>query len=206
MAVSEIKKVKDNYDKMDTYIELNETCTKAIEEGNYFTVIILSYAMIEDRLLSLLHHLYLVDRNLTKPRPDTNVKDLVMEIMEINRAGKLNEYDFFKLSSKINLISKVIKNRNYNNLSKDVYDLLDKEIGIQEINEFLEKLRKWSKCRNEIVHGAFNKSKQDLLKEIKVQAKIGYDLSKQISKFVGKVKVKKKSIRLHYELKEPQYV
>ena len=194
-----IKKVETNYAKKDTYYELNKICQEALKENNCFTVIVLSYAMIEDRFLSFLYYLYLIDRNIEKPKPSPDIEKFVFEIMKSSRSN------FFNLSTKIEIITKIIKNKDCNYLSKDIYDLLDNSIGIEKVTIFLKKLTKWFTYRNDIIHASFNKSKKNLLETIEEQAKIGYDLSKQLSSFVNNIKYKNKSLRSQYELGKCQY-
>ena len=47
-----IKKVFNNSDKQLTYSMLNKKCKLALENKEYETVLLYSYAMIEDRLIT----------------------------------------------------------------------------------------------------------------------------------------------------------
>ena len=68
-----IKKVFNNSDKQLTYSMLNKKCKLALENKEYETVLLYSYAMIEDRLLSMLHHLYVINNNIYEVDQSMNI-------------------------------------------------------------------------------------------------------------------------------------
>ena len=70
-----IKSVECNKDKQETYRSLNRKCKTFFEEGNYEALLLYSYAMIEDRLLSMLHYLYVINRKSKKLVPEDNIED-----------------------------------------------------------------------------------------------------------------------------------
>ena len=58
MKKTEIDISTDNMSKHHTYQELTKKRDNSLKNENYVEAIAYSYAMIEDRLLSFLHHLY----------------------------------------------------------------------------------------------------------------------------------------------------
>ena len=61
-----IIKVTDNKDKQLTYQQLNKKLKQSLEVSNYHETINLSYAMIEDRLKTILDLLYIIENRNKK--------------------------------------------------------------------------------------------------------------------------------------------
>lgn len=62
-----IQRVSDNYEKQDAYRRLKGRRTKAINSDFWFEAILIDYAIMEDRLWSLLYYLgILANRDATK--------------------------------------------------------------------------------------------------------------------------------------------
>ncbi len=75
-----IIKVTDNKDKQLTYQQLNKKLKQSLEVSNYHETINLSYAMIEDRLKTILDLLYIIENHIFQIIWNKNLKK-IMEML-----------------------------------------------------------------------------------------------------------------------------
>lgn len=185
-----IKKVMDNIDKRLTYSVLNKKCKEALAKKEYETVIMYSYAMIEDRLLSMLHYLYIVNRNEDRLLPVDYIDNIIRPLLKYNLDADKNKiYKINNITTKIKLIRIFnILNAKHSNYINDGYKIIKKNIDLYEFGKYFEKLNKWIKIRNEIVHSSFNKNIDDLNNNIEKIAYEGYELAKKVSKYTNSIK------------------
>ena len=112
-----IKKVFNNSDKQLTYSMLNKKCKLALENKEYETVLLYSYAMIEDRLLSMLHHLYVINRYNDSILPNDYIDNIIRPLLgHNNKAEKSKVYKIYNITTKINII------KIFNKKNKDKYN------------------------------------------------------------------------------------
>ena len=110
-----IKKVINNKDKELTYKELNKKCKLALENKEYETVLLYSYAMIEDILLSMLHHLYVINRYNDSILPNDYIDRIIRPLLGYKSESDKNKlYKIKNISTKINLI------KLFNKKNKDI--------------------------------------------------------------------------------------
>lgn len=185
-----IKKVTDNKDKELTYRELNKKCKKALENKEYETVLLYSYAMIEDRLLSMLHYLYVIDRYSDSLLPYDYVDKIIRPLVGYNsESEKYKVYKIYNITAKINILN--VFNKNNKDLSQylnDCYRIIDNNIKVDKLNDYFKRLVKWKDIRNEIIHASFNKNIKDLNHKLKESSIEGYDLAREISKYTNLIK------------------
>lgn len=188
MSSVRIKQVKDNKDKQETYRSLNKKLTDAYKNNNYESVLLLSYAMIEDRLLSMLHYLYLIEDRNNKIYPCDLVDKIIRPILGFNiDSNKKDVYRIYNISTKLKLLKLVIKESD-NDYLNDCNRIIDYMIGLDEYHKFLKELEKWLKLRNEIIHASFNKNIIDLNDKLKYASNNGYELSKLSKSYTNKLK------------------
>ena len=191
-----IKKVINNKDKELTYKELNKKCKLALENKEYETVLLYSYAMIEDRLLSMLHHLYVINRYGDSILPNDYIDNIIRPLLgHNNEAEKSKVYKIYNITTKINLIKMFNKkNKDKHPYLNDCYRMIDSNIGIGKLSNYFKRLKKWTSIRNEIIHGSFNKNINDLNNHLKESSIEGYNLAKEISKYTNLIKDNHKQI------------
>ena len=191
-----IKKVINNKDKELTYKELNKKCKLALENKEYETVLLYSYAMIEDRLLSMLHHLYVINRYNDSILPNDYIDRIIRPLLGYKSESDKNKlYKIKNISTKINLIKLFNKkNKDISPYINDCYRMIDSNIGIGKLSNYFKRLKKWTSIRNEIIHGSFNKNINDLNNHLKESSIEGYNLSKEISKYTNLIKDNHKQI------------
>ena len=187
-----IDSVIDNQDKYHTYTELNKRRKKALEEGNYIEVVAYDYAMIEDRLLSILKHLKLIELNKKKQRYFIK-KELEKAFFEFyyskeEKGKKRNGPEIKNISTKIKIILLLLEYKKENESLKNMSFILKNVNEEIDLNKEKNILSKWCSKRDEIIHAMYNKNIQDFDKKIKDIAIEGKNISYTYSKISRIVK------------------
>lgn len=184
-----IEPVKDNISKQITYQELNKKCKQALKDNNYETVILLTYAMIEDRLLSFLHYMYIIDRNNNIYYPTKEIDTIIRPLLKYKEDSNIKQvYKIFNISTKLKILKLFTNNNSNIQYLLDCKNIIDINIGIDNYNKLLDDITTWIKYRNEIIHSSFNKDINDLNNKIISISKEGYRLSKLLSNYTNKIK------------------
>ena len=188
-----IKLSKDGYEKQLTYRELNKRRNQAQRNGNYVEMITFEYAMIEDRLLSILKHLNIVIIIKDKPTINNNLRDSFY-IMYYKNDDEHEDPKLYNISTKIKIIDLIFK-YNGDDLYFSTLSKVMKEIDMDiNINKLFKRLNKWLPKRNEIIHGMYNKNIDDFDKNINDIAIEGKEVSYEISRLCDSIKKKIKNI------------
>lgn len=194
--MNKIKSIENNIEKKQTYAILNKKNKIALENNEYETVILLSYSMIEDRLLSFLHYLDVINRNDHPIYLNDYIDNIIRPMLKYKEnTPKERVYKLNNISTKIKIIKLFLK-KDESGLFyiKDCNSIIEKNIGIKNMKKFLSDLSAWIKIRNEIVHASFNKNINDLGINIELSAKEGYRLAKLISLYTNKIKTNKMQV------------
>ena len=190
-----IEIIKDNQDKKLTYKILNAKLKESYTSGNFHEVINLSYAMIEDRLKTILDLLYIIEDKKEKLYPCDSIDRIIRPILKFNLDGdKKNIYKINNISTKLNIIKKILKTQEENIYIRDCKYIFEENIKIKEMLSWIKQVEKWCKVRNEIIHSAFNKNYESFNFNLEDVAKKGYDLSNIIKKYANKIKTNKQQI------------
>lgn len=178
-----IKRVDDNSSKGKTYSALIFKYKEAIESGYYGEAELIVYALLEDRLRSFIYYSNLLDHwNSNK----------INNNAEIICGGS---FDIKNISSKITVIGKALKvcskkNEVLNPFEKDLKKSYTAVFKVGELKKKLDKIGKWIKFRNEVIHAMFNKDLEDLRQSYKCHVEEGMTLARYID---GQVKNLKKA-------------
>lgn len=207
MEDRKIAPVENNLEKRQTYREQMKRYNKAIKEGFYFEALLIDYAMLEDRLRSVLYHVaFFADRNKinswkkTKPyfqkfvseykNPDenenlgvsTSISGKIKNIRSMLRwtadSDQTNETDRYLLTLKSQL----------------------EGVDIGALLETLENIEEWRKYRNEIVHSLLNKSVEGVNTELETLAVNGMKYAREID---NQLKVLKKGNQIRRSVNAP---
>lgn len=170
-----IDEVLSLMDKHITYVELNTKKEKALKDKEYISVIHYSYAMIEDRLLSFLYYLYIINRSNYDLEPEVE-----QSIIKINNDFKPQ---FNNISTKIKIIKKIYNYKKDDAIIIEMKKHMEDLFSLKELKRDILKLEKWIKFRNELVHSLYNKHYEDLENKIEEQANIGIYLSNQFDNY-----------------------
>lgn len=199
--------VSNNTDKQRTYKENCGKYKKAIQEEFYFEAMLISYAMIEDRLRSFLYHIgALANRSSTKVncgKTKQQLKEIVSTYKSDNEKESLG---ITNITGKIKIIRCTLdwtinveggyEDDKYLIALKKQYE---GNMDIQEMLQVFEELCEWLDYRNEIMHALLNKNVDSLHAELRKRTLQGMELARKIDSFVTRVKKRnyiRRSIKL----------
>ena len=186
-----IKIVKDNKDKQNTYKKILPRYKTAIQNKAYFEAVLINYALLEDRLTSIQYHLALI-----KDRSDNLLYIGDKKIIDICKIkfNKKEEFCFDTITKKINVLKKLfnwVENTEEKLKKGSFLYLLKNEcesIDIKEMRKQLKCIEKWCGWRNEIIHGLLNKNLDDLYASIEEKVKEGNDYYKYLASISKEIK------------------
>lgn len=174
--------VKDGMDKHNTYQILNERKKDALKKKNYLEVISYSYAMIEDRLLSFLHYLYIINRNNYPFKLESDVKKSITKLLYPKEEKDESNPHFNNLNTKINLIKKIYNYDGDDVVIKNIKEHMEKVLEMNNLKSDIKKLDDWKGYRNEFIHSLYNKNIEALDEIIKDKAEVGMQLADAFDK------------------------
>lgn len=194
MPKPQITPVKDSAEKQMTYRNRIGNYNKAVKYGFYCEAIMIVYAMIEDRLRSMLYHMgFLSNRQALsvwkKTRPF-----LLSCVKQYKDKGEDEVLGVKTLSGKIKIVRCVYKwaaNVNGGYESDRFVLILKNQIegtDIDEVLSVLDEIDKWRNCRNEIVHSMMNKNIEMLEETIEPQALAGMNYARSLDAQERKLK------------------
>lgn len=186
MSERRIAPVADNKEKQATYTDQMRRYKKAMKDGFYFEAMLIDYAMLEDRLRSMLYHAaFFASRDKTgcwkKTKP--YFQRFVTEYKNDKENDKLGVTN---ISGKIKVVRSMLRwvaegdavNQNDRYLQKlnDRCESLDSGA----ILETLDAVQDWCAYRNEIVHALLNKNTTSVYAELETQAENGMKYARLI--------------------------
>ena len=197
-----IEKVESGKDKAVTYSYQMERYQLAKKQEFYFEAIVITYAMIEDRLLAFLHYTGVIDRRTQGNQAEQRIRVTKQAKEQINVLLEYNPnytISFNTISIKIRIIEKLMNlpeenNDPYLNL---VRAQIDRTINRDKFNIFLQRLSNWLALRNQIIHALMGKRTKAVLDCQARIAEEGYNLGRELDGFVSKLKAgNKEGIRI----------
>lgn len=196
----EIKPVEDSKDKQNTYRVMLGKYKRAMREEFYYEGLLITYAMLEDRLKSFLYYTgCITTRNEIKitKRPDVyyRIKEIVNSVPEYKNEKNLG---ITTISGKIKIIKSIMIWYSEVFDIKDRYLLeLKKQIECIDIGgtlDVLKELGKWLKYRNEVMHALLNKNVDSATERIEDKVQEGMQMARFLDEQVRQLK-KHNSIR-----------
>ena len=204
MANRQIKPVHDNLEKYRTYKEYIKRYNTAIKEGFYFEAILIDYAMMEDRLRSMLYHMgALVDRSNTgiTGKFKLTAKEAIDRYTGKDESKTIG---ITSISGKMKVIRCILAMAG-EDTSDDYFaavrELLPAE-DIESIFGLFRRITEWCLYRNEIIHCLMNKSVDSVDLQAAEKAENGFALAREIDLWERKIKSKdtlRKSLKLPIE-------
>lgn len=187
MAKRKIDPVKDNYDKQRTYQEQLQKHTRAMKGEFYFEAIMIDYALMEDRLRSMIYHMGMLrDRMATrvyqKHRPM-----LVEMVTECDGADAAKTLGLTNISDKMKIVRSVLRwAESAGEDQPDAYRAALRSrcraMDLEEMKKTLKGIEDWCDYRNEIVHAMMNKNMDSLTKFLNARAAEGLVLARTLDK------------------------
>jgi hypothetical protein len=192
-----INLVEDNRDKQRTYKYYKQRCRKAMANEYYLEAMIIVYALIEDRLRSLLYHIGAIhnfeDRKLNVNKSKRALRRLYFGSDEKAHNKRL---DINKFSVKIELIrcTLCLSNKTTESIG-DTYLLslieMYKRMDVERFLIVLSDAEDWAAYRNEVVHSLFNKNVYSVNENLKKQVEKGKNIADYLDLQVGKLSGKR---------------
>lgn len=195
-----IQPVADNLDKQRTYRSNISRYNAAMKHEFYFEAMLIDYAILEDRLSSILFHI-----GALANRTDTKICTMVRtQLRNIVARGQADEVKLVvkQISGKANIVGAVARwaADTADQPESDKYLALLKEqfLAVEGMASALADLEKWCSYRNEIIHGLMNKNLESLNAELPQRCDEGFRLARY---FDAQVRIIKKGNRLRRYLK-----
>ena len=198
-SIRKIKPVIDNQDKQRTYREHKGRYKRAMENEFYFEALLIDYALLEDRLRSMIYHMgFLKDRVAYKIK-NTKSSYLQEIISTYKDKHENSQLGITNISGKIKIIRCILKWVAYTEegYPQDKHmTVLKSQCEGLDIDGLLcafEDLKEWCEYRNEIIHALMNKNLESLSDELKIRAEEGMRLA---NFFDNQVKLLKKGNKI----------
>jgi len=204
-AKSAKKTVQGNADKYDSFRILMARYKKASQQGFYFEMIWILYAMFEDRTSAFLYYAGFVNEDRHKVVGDKNVQQSIRGVLKL---GEKATFDFGTLYGKTLAIKKAAawaqKATPSGEYQKELKLLLNrKAICSPEFAQCLDGIDFWRDKRNGLTHALFSTKSYEMAQELKPLAEQGYQLARTLDNAVSALRRRdqKNSIRKMFNLK-----
>ena len=183
MAKRKIQPVTDNLDKQRTYREHKGRYKRAMENEFFFEALLIDYALLEDRLRSMIYHMgFLKDRTAYRVWKKKSL--CLQEIISCYKSESENcQLGITNISGKAKIIRCILKwaacteggyqQDKHLSALKSQCEGLD----IDGLLSALDDLTDWCAYRNEVIHGLMNKNLDSLSMELKAHAEAGMQLA-----------------------------
>jgi hypothetical protein len=164
MAERIIQQVTDNADKQRTYRENIRRFNNAMKQEFYFEALLIDYAILEDRLSSILFHIGAL-ANRTDRKICSKVKKQLRDIVRRYETGEI-KLTVTTISGKERIIRAVAQwamdTRDLPETDRYLAVLKEQWSAVDGIPEALDDLDHWRDYRNEVIHGLMNKNVDSL--------------------------------------------
>lgn len=179
-----IKPVSGNQEKQVTYAKNMARYNRAMAQEFYFEAIVIDYAMIEDRLRSMIYHMgLLTDRRQTKLWK--KIKEKLYRMAAFNETKKPS-YSATTLMGKLSAVREAVlwatkvtdgyEGDRYLAALKSQIESLDADALLQTLDD----VERWKNYRNEIMHSLLNKNMFSVEEKIAETAVRGMELAREL--------------------------
>ena len=190
MSERMILSVQNNKEKQQTYRKLLSKYDRAVEHEFYCEAIMISYAMIEDRLRSMIYHMgFIADR--TKTVIWKNARPYLQQIVDDYKNEKEDDsLSLTSLSGKVKIIRSVcLWASNTEDGYRDTTHLTVLKGQLEGIDlantvQVLDEVDRWRRYRNEVVHAMMNKNIFCLEESLLPCAEEGIRLARELDSII----------------------
>lgn len=201
MSERKIKQVENNISKQRTYAKLLGRYKLAVRNEFYFEAMIIIYAMLEDRLQSILYHTGVVQKK-TKLSMHNETKCFIQNIVDsYPEKDKNASLDVKNITGKLKIIKAMLHWVTECENVEDKYLVLLKssleEIDIGAMIETIEYLKEWLKYRNEVIHASMNKDIDCLFSDLPERVEEGMRYARIID---NQAKILKKNSKVRKKM------
>lgn len=167
---------------------------QAMDQGFYCEALMIEYAMIEDRLRSMIYHMgFLADRSKTaiweKARPY-----LQAIVSEYKNEKEDDSIGITSLSNKIKIVRSVClwtvntEGGYQNNVHLSTLKKQLESLDLANVFQVLDEVDSWKKYRNEVVHAMMNKNIFQLEGSLRPYAQVGMKLARALDNIEKEIK------------------
>ena len=194
MGERKIAPVQNDYEKQHTYAKLLRNHKQAMSQGFYCEAIMIDYAMIEDRLRSMIYHMGFISNRQAKNIWKKARPYLSNIVMEYKHEKENETLGLTNLSGKIKIVRCTMRwasetEEDYkNNSHLTVLKSRLESIDIAGCLQVLEDIGEWCDYRNEIVHAMMNKNIIELEEVMYPSAERGMRLGRALDSFEKEIK------------------
>ncbi len=172
-----MENVKNNNEKYYSYKTQIEKYNRAMQEGFYYEAIFISYAIMEDRLLSFLDKTGVITLEKALQTKKLEMTEKIKPF--IYYLTKSDNINLQNITEKIKIIKCMLKmsyedatafETKYrtemntdcmNGYLQDLYMDIDENIDRDAVKKHFNKMKKWFEKRNNLIHGLVNKTADD---------------------------------------------
>jgi len=192
-----IKPVSDNISKQHTYKRLLGRYKLAVKNEFYFEAMLIVYAMLEDRLRSVLYHTgVLVNKDKLSFHKKT--KPYVQNIVASYQDDENTLPRMQNITGKMQIVKAMFKWAAECENPEDKYLISLKSAleatDIGAMIETIDNLQDWLKYRNEVIHASMNKDIESLYSDLQERVEEGMQYARLIDNQAAFLR-KKSSIR-----------
>ncbi len=212
--------VKNGKEKQQAYTQSFSTLNKAMQNNFYLEAVVITYAIMEDRMTAFLHHAGIVTRDKGNLAINRRIYPYMRELLGKSEEDPIKIKD---ISTKIGLISallgmsheeavvidslvtqkateKRIRTKVLPHYMVTLYEQIEKTLDRQKVSEILGAVDKWRVCRNQLIHALLSKTVETSEIAKKECAEEGCALARSIDNTIVKPFKKKNSIRKKYNI------
>lgn len=194
--MNEVIKINNNMDKYNAYKELMERYKKAYLEEFYFEAMFILYAVMEDRLRSILYHSGVIKERESK-NIDYSSDGKYLNEMFYKYNGNITRQnhtiDFNKIFNKISMIRAIIRweRQNTDYISSEYLKKLKiqyKDINKEQYLTLLKELEQWKNYRNILIHSVLENNIDSVNQTLKNEVEKGYEIVKGLTELTRQLK------------------
>ena len=186
MSERKIQPVQNNAEKQQTYRKLLSKYNRAMEQGFYCEALMIDYAMIEDRLRSMIYHMGLLPNRASTAIWKKARAYLQQVVDEYKCDNEDNTLGTTSLSSKIKIVRSVClwaantEGGYQENVHLKILKNQLESIDLANAIQILEAVDCWRSYRNEVVHAMMNKNIIQLEESFRPYAEQGMKLARDL--------------------------
>lgn len=196
--------VAGNADKQRSYRENIRRFNAAMQQEFYFEAMLIDYAILEDRLSSVLYHIGALDSRMDR-KICKKVKNQLRSLVARYEKGDI-KLTVTTISGKERIVRAVSRwaHETAGQMESDKYLSVLKEqfVAAEEFSELLDDVDDWRNYRNEIIHGLMNKNVDTLQTDLPRRCLEGMQLARALDSRIKTIK-KGNKIRRNLKLKTP---
>lgn len=212
--------VKSGREKQQAYTQSFDTLKKAMQNSFYLEAVVITYAIMEDRLVSFLHHAGVLTRDKGELRIDRKlypymrellgkseeepikIKDISVKIMLIDALLNMTDEKAQAIDAAVaqKAAEKVIRTKALPNYMETLCQQIDQTLDDRAASGVLSDIEQWRGKRNQLIHALLSKTVSTSEPAKKECAEAGCKLARDVDNILVKPFKKKNNIRKKYNI------